>query len=220
MQFESASSAGYEERTRAFFESARRLRLFLYLLYYSAGTWKKQKCWQRWTLSTSTRAVEYGYKEVVLTGVNVGDYGRNDGTNLLTLLKPLVHVDGLIRIRISSIEPNLLTDELLDFCLPKINFATTAYSIAIGVRYNSPRNAKKIFNRSVYRSRGTNHISYTICRYWHRYHCRFPGESNELFEETYSYLFTFLLLISMCLVYFRKAKYSGIRSCQRNRTAH
>ncbi len=56
-----------------------------------------------------------GYREIVLTGVNVGDYGRKDGTDLLALLRALVDVEGLDRLRISSIEPNLLTDGILDF---------------------------------------------------------------------------------------------------------
>lgn len=55
-----------------------------------------------------------GFKEITLTGVNVGDYGRKSGTDLLHLLQELVRVDGLHRIRISSIEPNLLTDEIIE----------------------------------------------------------------------------------------------------------
>jgi len=56
-----------------------------------------------------------GFKEIVLTGVNVGDYGRKQDEDLLGLLRPLVEIRGLHRIRISSIEPNLLTTDLLDF---------------------------------------------------------------------------------------------------------
>ena len=59
--------------------------------------------------------VGQGYKEITLTGVNVGDYGKSTGTNLLDLLRGLVRIDGLERIRISSIEPNLLTDEMIGF---------------------------------------------------------------------------------------------------------
>ena len=59
--------------------------------------------------------VAQGYKEIVLTGVNVGDYGKKTGSSLLDLLRHLVRVDGLQRIRISSIEPNLLSPELLEF---------------------------------------------------------------------------------------------------------
>ena len=54
------------------------------------------------------------YKEIVLTGVNVGDYGKNIDTNLFQLLSELVKVGGEFRIRISSIEPNLLTDEIIN----------------------------------------------------------------------------------------------------------
>jgi threonylcarbamoyladenosine tRNA methylthiotransferase MtaB len=56
-----------------------------------------------------------GYREIVLTGVNVGDYGRKSSSSLLHLVQELVEVDGIDRIRISSIEPNLLTLPLLEF---------------------------------------------------------------------------------------------------------
>jgi threonylcarbamoyladenosine tRNA methylthiotransferase MtaB len=56
-----------------------------------------------------------GYREIVLTGVNVGDYGRKAGTDLLALLRSLADVPGIGRIRISSIEPNLVSRDLIDF---------------------------------------------------------------------------------------------------------
>ena len=56
-----------------------------------------------------------GYKEIILTGVNVGDYGKKNDSSLLNLLQALEGVNGIQRIRISSIEPNLLTEELLEF---------------------------------------------------------------------------------------------------------
>lgn len=58
-----------------------------------------------------------GYKEIVLSGVNVGDYGKKDGENLQMLLKSLVQIEGIERIRISSIEPNLLSTDLINFIL-------------------------------------------------------------------------------------------------------
>ncbi len=54
-----------------------------------------------------------GIKEIVLTGVNIGDFGKSTGESLTGLMKELVKVDGIERYRISSIEPNLLTDELI-----------------------------------------------------------------------------------------------------------
>jgi len=59
--------------------------------------------------------VRAGFKEIVLTGVNVGDYGRKEGSSLLALLHALAPLPGLCRLRISSIEPNLLTTDILDF---------------------------------------------------------------------------------------------------------
>ncbi|MCK7525622.1 MAG: hypothetical protein MZV64_52470 [Ignavibacteriales bacterium] len=54
------------------------------------------------------KLLDAGYKEIILTGVNVGDYGKNIDTNLFNLLTELIKVEGEFRIRISSIEPNLL----------------------------------------------------------------------------------------------------------------
>lgn len=57
-----------------------------------------------------------GGLEIVLTGVNIGDFGRSTGESLLDLARALDRIEGIERIRISSIEPNLLSDELIDFC--------------------------------------------------------------------------------------------------------
>ncbi|WP_394670654.1 tRNA (N(6)-L-threonylcarbamoyladenosine(37)-C(2))-methylthiotransferase MtaB [Halosquirtibacter xylanolyticus] len=56
-----------------------------------------------------------GTKEIILTGVNIGDFGRSTGESFLDLIKALDKVDGIERIRISSIEPNLLTDEVIEY---------------------------------------------------------------------------------------------------------
>jgi threonylcarbamoyladenosine tRNA methylthiotransferase MtaB len=56
-----------------------------------------------------------GIKEIVITGVNTGDFGRTTGESFLDLLKALNDVDGIERYRISSIEPNLITEEIIDW---------------------------------------------------------------------------------------------------------
>ena len=61
-------------------------------------------------------AAQQGGKEIVLTGVNTGDFGKTTGENFIDLLKALDKVEGIERYRISSIEPNLLTDEIIRFC--------------------------------------------------------------------------------------------------------
>jgi threonylcarbamoyladenosine tRNA methylthiotransferase MtaB len=63
-----------------------------------------------------------GVKEIVLTGVNIGDFGKTTGDTFSELIRELIKVKGIERIRISSIEPNLLTDELIELATlnPKI----------------------------------------------------------------------------------------------------
>lgn len=57
-----------------------------------------------------------GGKEIVITGVNIGDFGRSTDESFFDLVKALDRVEGIERYRISSIEPNLLTDDIIDFC--------------------------------------------------------------------------------------------------------
>ena len=63
-----------------------------------------------------------GQKEIVITGVNTGDFGRTTGERFIDLLRALDRVEGIERYRISSIEPNLLTDEIIEFCAKSSKF--------------------------------------------------------------------------------------------------
>ena len=63
-----------------------------------------------------------GQKEIVLTGINTGDFGRTTGERFIDLLRALDAVEGIERYRISSIEPNLLTDEIIAFCASSPRF--------------------------------------------------------------------------------------------------
>ena len=67
-------------------------------------------------LGQAREAALAGAKEIVITGVNIGDFGKTTGESFLDLLKALDNVEGIERYRISSIEPNLLTDEVILFC--------------------------------------------------------------------------------------------------------
>ncbi|GAB6011787.1 tRNA (N(6)-L-threonylcarbamoyladenosine(37)-C(2))-methylthiotransferase MtaB [Viscerimonas tarda] len=64
-----------------------------------------------------------GGKEIVLTGVNIGDFGKTTGETFFSLIKALDEVEGIARYRISSIEPNLLTDEIIEFVARSKRFA-------------------------------------------------------------------------------------------------
>lgn len=64
----------------------------------------------------ATEAAKEGGKEIVLTGVNIGDFGETTGESFLDLVKALDKVEGIERFRISSLEPDLIDDELIEYC--------------------------------------------------------------------------------------------------------
>jgi threonylcarbamoyladenosine tRNA methylthiotransferase MtaB len=67
------------------------------------------------TVQAAEQAIGSGAKEIVLSGVNIGDFGKSTGENFFNLVKSLDSLPNEIRFRISSIEPNLLTDEIIDY---------------------------------------------------------------------------------------------------------
>lgn len=67
------------------------------------------------TVDMAREAIQSGAKEIVLTGVNIGDFGRNTGESFYELVKAFDAIDEDVRFRISSIEPNLLTDEIIEY---------------------------------------------------------------------------------------------------------
>ena len=67
--------------------------------------------------------MKQGAKELIITGVNIGDFGRSTGEQFIDLLRAFDQLDGNYRVRISSCEPNLLTDEIIDFVANSKHFA-------------------------------------------------------------------------------------------------
>lgn len=132
---------------------------------------------------------EKGFKEIVLTGVNVGDYGMKDGTTLLALMKELEKVNGIERIRISSIEPNLLTREIVDVVLSSEIFCNHFH---IPLQSGSDTILKLMRRRYL-----TDHYK-GLVEYIKMKDADaaigvdvivgFPGETEQLFEETYRFL--------------------------------
>ncbi len=74
-------------------------------------------------LKDAQKAIEQGAKELILTGVNIGDFGQSTGETFIDLLKAIDTLSGNYRVRISSCEPNLLTDEIIDFVANSKHFA-------------------------------------------------------------------------------------------------
>ncbi len=184
-----ASSAGFEDRTRTFLKVQDGCDYRCSYCTIPQARGKSRSATIIEIVRQAREAVGLGYKEIVLTGVNVGDYGNNSGTNLLVLLKQLVTVDGLLRIRISSIEPNLLTDELLDFW-----FAHDILCHHWHIPLQSGSNAilqkmQRRYLTGVYAER-VERIKSNVpdAGIGSDVIVGFPGESDVLFNETYKFL--------------------------------
>ena len=137
-----------------------------------------------------------GIREIVLTGVNTGDFGRTTGESFLDLLKALNAVDGIERYRISSIEPNLLTEEISAWLASGTKFLPHFH---IPLQTGSDTLLKKVgrrYDTALFASRID-----TIRRHWKEATgldgtvffgidviVGLPGETEELFEETYRFL--------------------------------
>lgn len=128
-------------------------------------------------------------KEVVLTGVNLGDFGRYNNEDFHGLVKELDGLDGIERFRISSIEPNLLTNEIIETVASGEKFVPHFH---IPLQSGSPdllRSMRRRYKREIYTSR-VKKIKELMP------HCcigvdvivGFPGETEDKFMETYDYL--------------------------------
>ncbi|MBR4739352.1 MAG: MiaB/RimO family radical SAM methylthiotransferase [Bacteroidales bacterium] len=104
-----------EDRTRTFFKIQDGCDYFCTYCAIPYARGRSRSATIEETLCMARRIADQGAKEVVLTGVNTGTFGQQHGETLLDLLHGLDQIEGILRYRISSIEPNLLTDEMIDF---------------------------------------------------------------------------------------------------------
>ena len=141
------------------------------------------------TLKTAQEIANSQAREVVLTGVNLGDFGRYNNESFYDLVKELDNLNGVDRFRISSIEPNLLTNEIIDKVATSKRFVPHFH---IPLQSGSPELLKMMrrrYKQEVYTSR-VEKIKELMP------HCcigvdvivGFPGETEERFMETYNYL--------------------------------
>ncbi len=146
-------------------------------------------------ISNAKSISESGVKEIVLTGVNIGDYGKgefgkkNHENTFLELINELDKVEGIARIRISSIEPNLLSNDIINFVAKSKNFVPH-FHIPLQSGSNAIlRLMKRRYKRGLYKER-IDYIKSLIPNA-----CigadvivGFPGETDELFMETYRFI--------------------------------
>lgn len=146
-------------------------------------------------LTNAGEIAEKGIKEIVLTGVNIGDYGKGEFGNkkhehtFLDLIKALDEVSGIARFRISSIEPNLLKNETIDFVasskkfVPHFHIPLQSGSDTL-LKLMKRRYAREIYTnrvKQIKRMMPDACIGVDVI-------VGFPGETDEQFLETYHYL--------------------------------
>ena len=141
------------------------------------------------TLKVAKEVAETDTREIVLTGINIGDYGKESSETFFDLIQQLDLLDGIDRIRISSIEPNLLTNEIIEFCASSKKFMPHFH---VPLQSGSDKilgAMRRRYKRDLYVNRVTR-IKQTIADA-----CigvdvivGFPGETEKDFLDTYNFL--------------------------------
>ena len=140
------------------------------------------------TVKIAQNIADAGTKEIVLTGINIGDFGSN-GENFLQLITTLDNIKGIDRFRISSIEPNLLTDDIISFCADSNKFVPHFHIPLQSGSNPILKNMKRRYTTNLYESR-VHFIKQLIpdCCIGVDVIVGYPGEANDHFKETKVFL--------------------------------
>lgn len=206
MPSDSATFAAYssgEERTRSFLKVQDGCDNFCAYCTVPFARGRSRSISIDTAVSEAEKIATAGVKEIVLTGVNTGDFGRKSGESFLELLKRLNAVEGIERYRISSIEPNLLTDDIIDwiasgtkfqphFHIPLQSGSDTILK-DVGRKYTTEFFAEKIdYIRSKMNPKpGETYPDGSLkpsVFFGIDVIAGLPGETDELFQETYDFL--------------------------------
>lgn len=141
------------------------------------------------TVEHARKIIDEGFKEIVLSGVNVGDYGKKENQTFYELLLALLKIDEKFRIRISSIEPNLLTDEIIDLVASSDKMCKHFHIPLQSGNNDVLKFMRRRYNRELYQDR-VEKIRRTIpdacigidVIVGH------PGETEERFKDSYQFL--------------------------------
>ena len=140
------------------------------------------------TVKIAQKIADAGTKEIVLTGINIGDFGSN-GEDFLQLITTLDNIKGIDRFRISSIEPNLLTDDIISFCADSNKFVPHFHIPLQSGSNPILKNMKRRYTTNLYESR-VHFIKQLIpdCCIGVDVIVGYPGEENDHFKETKVFL--------------------------------
>lgn len=206
MPSDSATFAAYssgEERTRSFLKVQDGCDNFCAYCTVPFARGRSRSISIDTAVSEAEKIAAAGVKEIVLTGVNTGDFGRKSGESFLELLKRLNAVEGIERYRISSIEPNLLTEDIIDwiasgtkfqphFHIPLQSGSDTILK-DVGRKYTTEFFAEKIdyIRNKMNPKPGETYPDGSLkpsVFFGIDVIAGLPGETDELFQETYDFL--------------------------------
>lgn len=186
-EFTPAFSRG--ERTRSFLKVQDGCDYFCTFCTIPLARGKSRSHTIAQTMQVARQAAETGVKEIVLTGVNIGDFGKQHGETFLQLLQELDTIDSIERIRISSIEPNLLNDETIAFIAgskrlaPHLHIPLQSGSDTILTlmrrKYHTELYANRIASIKKYMPDACIGVDVIV---------GFPSETDAHFQETYNFL--------------------------------
>ena len=140
-------------------------------------------------VAQAEEAAKEGGKEIVLTGVNIGDFGKTTGEKFLDLVKALDAVEGISRYRISSLEPDLLSDELINYCaksrafMPHFHIPLQSGSDTV-LKLMHRHYDRQLFADKIHKVKAVMPDAFIGVDVM--VGCR--GETPECFEETYQFL--------------------------------
>lgn len=183
-------SFSYGDRTRSFLKVQDGCDYFCTFCTIPLARGKSRNASIAETITEAKKIAATEVKEVVLTGVNIGDFGQGGNENFFELVKALDEVDGIDRFRISSIEPNLLSNEIIDFCLNASKRFVPHFHIPLQSGSDKLLQAMRrkylsaLYAERVARIKATNPntcIGVDVI-------VGFPGETDEDFMDTYNFL--------------------------------
>ena len=141
------------------------------------------------TLKTAKDVAATDAKEIVLTGVNIGDFGKETSESFFDLIQQLDCLDGIDRIRISSIEPNLLTNEIIEFCATSKKFMPHFHLPLQSGSDKILSAMRRRYKRDLYEDRVAKIKSLMPdCCIGVDVIVGFPGETDDDFLDTYNFL--------------------------------
>lgn len=141
------------------------------------------------TIAKAQEVAQTGVKEVVLTGVNIGDFGRQNGETFFDLIKELDKVEGISRYRISSIEPNLLNEDIIQVVANSNKFVPHFHIPLQSGNNKILKQMRRRYQRELYAER-IEKIKQLMpnCCIGVDVIVGFPGETEEDFLDTYNFI--------------------------------